>query len=120
MRKASHLCKGDQAETLACSHLQQTGLQLVEKNYRCKGGEIDLIMRDGESLVFVEVRFRKSSSFGSAAESVTASKQRKLITAASHYLQRQRNSWPCRFDVVGITGEHDPVIQWIKDAFQSA
>ena len=114
-----HLLKGQSAEHRAMQHLQQQGLKLLTTNYRCKRGEIDLIMQDIDTLVFVEVRYRKSDAFGSAVETVDTSKQNKLIAAAYHYLLENRKSSPCRFDVVGITGERRPQIEWIKDAFQA-
>ncbi len=117
---ALHLLRGKSAEEQARRHLEQRGLRLLESNYRCKLGEIDLIMQDGEALVFIEVRYRKSDLFGSAVESITAQKQNKLLATANHYLQRKRTSAPCRFDVVGITGQRvDIRIEWIKDAFHS-
>jgi putative endonuclease len=117
---ALHLLRGRSAEEQARRHLEQRGMRLLESNYRCKLGEIDLIMQDGEALVFVEVRYRKSDLFGSALESVTAEKQGRLLATANHYLQRNRASAPCRFDVVGITGQRaDARIEWIKDAFCS-
>ncbi|MES9899176.1 MAG: YraN family protein [Sedimenticola sp.] len=110
---------GDNAEAEARAHLEGAGLQLVEKNYRCRQGEIDLIMRQGNTLVFVEVRYRRSTAFGSAAESITATKRQRIITTASHYLTcRKQGDSACRFDVVAITGEHRQKIEWIKDAFQ--
>ena len=115
---ALHLLKGKQSELLAQRHLERKGLRLLQSNYRCRSGEIDLIMQDGETLVFVEVRYRKHTGFGTACESVTGSKQRKLLACASHYLQRMGAATPCRFDVVGITGENDRTsIEWIRDAF---
>lgn len=116
---ALHLIKGRNSEQLALGHLQAQGLQLLERNYRCKSGEIDLIMRDGDCLVFVEVRYRKHNRFGSASESVTGSKQRKLLASANHYLQRTDSASPCRFDVVGISGENSQTIEWIRDAFRA-
>lgn len=110
---------GASAETLALRHLEQAGLRLVERNYRCRGGEIDLVMLDADSLVFVEVRYRSSTRFGRAEETVTAAKQARLTTAASHYLQRHAVTRPARFDVVAIHpasgGEH--AVEWIRDAF---
>ena len=116
---ALHLIKGRNSEQLARQHLEQHGLRHLQSNYRCKSGEIDLIMQDGEWLVFVEVRYRKNSSFGSACESVTPDKQRKLLASASHYLQRSGTTSPCRFDVVGVSGENSRTsIEWVRDAFQ--
>ena len=110
---------GPGAETLALRHLEQAGLRLVERNYRCRGGEIDLVMLDGESLAFVEVRYRSSTRFGRAEETVTTTKQGRLVTAASHYLQRHAVTRPARFDVVAIHpasgGKH--AVEWIRDAF---
>lgn len=111
---------GQRAEEAACQYLCQQGLHLIMRNYLCKMGEIDLVMRDKANLVFVEVRYRKPSGYGSAAETVTAPKQRKLIKAAMHYLQRSPLALPCRFDVVGITPRMNETlnIEWIKDAFR--
>ncbi|WP_456407460.1 YraN family protein [Thiolapillus sp.] len=114
--KAPHLLKGEAAEALACRWLQAQGLVLNEQNYRCKQGEIDLIMRDGETLVFIEVRYRGHSGFGSAVDSVTPAKQQKLLRTAEHYLQRLRHTPACRFDIIGIDREHR--IQWIRNALQ--
>jgi putative endonuclease len=115
-----HLLKGKSAEEQARQHLEQRGLQLLVRNYRCKRGEIDLIMQDGDTLVFIEVRYRKSANYGTPVESITAQKQHRLLATAKHYLQRQRVSVACRFDVIGITGSSaDSRIDWIKDAFRS-
>jgi len=111
---------GAKAEATARKHLEQQGLQHVESNYRCRMGEIDLIMQDGPVLVFTEVRYRKNTCFGSPAESVTPAKQKRIIIAANHYLQsrQERKLPPCRFDMVAIIGKELSHIQWIKDAFQ--
>ena len=109
---------GAQAEALACAHLERAGLRLVTRNYRCPPGEIDLIMRDGDTLVFVEVRYRKTDRFGSAAESVTAVKRGRLEAAASHYLAATTARNPCRFDVVTLSGR-PPRLDWLRDAFQA-
>ncbi|MFL0800006.1 MAG: YraN family protein [Agarilytica sp.] len=107
---------GDKAEKLALAHLQQHGLTLIAQNYHCKFGEVDLIVEDKNTLVFVEVRFRKSDRFGSALESVTKTKQEKIVTTARHYLAKHTlgESRPIRFDVIGITAHN---IEWIKHAF---
>lgn len=110
---------GRAAEDAATRFLQDQGLTLVERNFRCRRGEIDLIMRDGASLVFVEVRYRRHSKFGSALESVTATKQARVVAAARWYLQGSPNAAPCRFDVVGITGEGQSRIDWVRNAFQT-
>lgn len=106
---------GREAETRAATLLTAHGLQLLERNYRCRGGEIDLIMRDDRHLVFVEVRFRRSSRHGGALASVDSRKQRRLLTAAQHYLMTSRWTGPCRFDVVGF--DDTAPGEWIRDAF---
>lgn len=121
---ASHLRRGKAGEDLALRHLKRQGLRLVERNYRSPWGEVDLVMRDGPVLVFVEVRRRGSagigrSRFASAAETVGPTKQRRLIKTAQHYLQRHPDA-PARFDVVAITdGTSAAELIWIRDAFQS-
>jgi putative endonuclease len=109
---------GAQAEALACQHLERAGLRLLERNYRCPPGEIDLVMQDGNTLVFVEVRYRKRDRFGSAAESVTAVKRGRLEAAAAHYLAATGARNPCRFDVVTLSGQ-PPRLDWLRDAFQA-
>jgi len=108
---------GAEAEQLAVTFLQRQGLTLVERNYHCRFGEIDLIMTDRQTLVFVEVRLRSSQSFGGAAASVTPHKQAKLLRAARHYLSGQTRPPPCRFDVVLLSSMADKNMEWIKDAF---
>ena len=114
--KKTTLATGKSAEALAENYLAGMGLVSVSRNYRCRQGEIDLIMRDGETLVFVEVRYRKSGDYGTALETVTATKQHKILVAAQFYIQKQKvdDTIPLRFDVIGITGNN---IQWIKAAF---
>ena len=107
---------GAARERQARAHLEHGGLLFVDANYHCRLGEIDLIMRDGTTLVFVEVRYRASDRFGTPAETVTRAKQRRLQAAAGHYLQAHPSNAPCRFDVVAIGGEHR--IEWIRDAFR--
>ncbi|NDP38207.1 MAG: YraN family protein [Rhodoferax sp.] len=111
---------GDAAEESALRHLQQAGLRLLERNYRTPGrggGEIDLIMRtpDGTT-VFIEVRQRANASHGGAAASISATKQRRIIFAARHYLTRLREPPPCRFDVVLL---EDDRIEWLPAAFDA-
>jgi putative endonuclease len=108
--------KGESAEALAGAYLQARGLVIAERNYRCRFGEIDIVARDGRMLVFVEVRRRRSDAFGGPAESITAAKRRRLISAARHYLVHTRDASPCRFDAVLIRGE-PPRIEWVRDAF---
>lgn len=106
---------GAEKERLAERFLAARGLRLVARNHRCRYGEIDLVMRDAGILVFVEVRFRRSSRFGTPVETVDRHKQRRLIAAAQHYLSVHPCALPCRFDVLGIGGRDE--IQWVRDAF---
>lgn len=106
---------GDSKERQARDYLEQQGLQHVASNVRCKRGELDLIMRDGDTLVFIEVRFRASGRFGGAAASVDRRKQARLSAAAAYYLQRHASAFPCRFDVVAIDGAG--AFTWIRHAF---
>lgn len=116
--KADHLQKGEHAEQAALRYLQQQGLQLQCSNYRCKTGELDLVMKDGEILVVVEVRFRKSEQFGGAIGSITYQKQCRIISATQHYvIINKLNHLAVRFDVVAISGDYR--INWIKNAFQT-
>ena len=106
---------GKFAENRAEALLKSAGLGIVARNWRCRHGEIDLIARDGATLVFVEVRSRKRAEFGSAADSITVAKQRRIILAARQYLTSLKTLPPCRFDAVTLDEGHDPV--WIKSAF---
>lgn len=108
---------GDAAESAALAHLQANGCRLIARNARYPEGELDLIVRERETLVFVEVRMRRSAAFGGAAASVDAFKQRRLARAAQHWLlQHYGERWPaCRFDVVCV--QADGTMQWIRDAF---
>jgi putative endonuclease len=119
--RASTKKLGDAAEDEALLYLQQQGLRLITRNYRTPGrggGEIDLIMRAPDStLVFVEVRRRKSSVHGSAAASVGRGKQRRVVLAAQHYLLQVRSLPPCRFDVIEVTPEG---CHWLRAAFEAA
>ena len=113
---------GRDAESHACDYLLNRGLSLLARNFRSRLGEIDLIMDDGESLVFVEVRYRRGDAFGSGAESVDRRKQARITACAQHYLQQHPAALqrPCRFDVVAISGSREtPDIHWIRDAFMS-
>jgi putative endonuclease len=116
---------GDAAEALALAHLQRQGLTPVARNYRvargphAHAGEIDLIVRDRDgTLVFVEVRARRSASHGGALASVGAAKQRRIVFAARHYLMRFATPPPCRFDVIAV--EAGGTVQWLRAAFDAA
>ena len=108
---------GRHAEQRALTHLQEAGLELVTRNFRCRCGEIDLVMREGATLVLVEVRYRSSEAFGGAAASVTWRKQRRLTCAARYLLMRRADlrRCPARFDVVAVS--RDGRIDWIRHAF---
>jgi putative endonuclease len=115
--KAPHLAQGEFYEQLALNYLLERGLTMVARNYRCRYGELDLIMRDRNILVVVEVRYRKSATFGSAVESVTRRKQSRIITATQCYLAAHPTHCAIRFDVVAVTGNN--AIEWITSAFQT-
>jgi len=123
MSKTPKQRRGQDAEQGALNYLKKQKLNLIERNYLCRVGEIDLIMQEANTLVFVEVRYRNGSAYGTAAESVNKSKQAKLIRAALHYLQRHPRAakQPARFDVVGVTGADLNTYQydWIANAFQA-
>lgn len=108
--------RGEAAEALACDYLRGQGLVITARNYRCRFGEIDVVAREGGTLVFVEVRRRRSEAFGGAASSITPRKRSRLIAAARHYLARLHEAPPCRFDALLIRGE-PARIEWIRDAF---
>jgi len=110
---------GEQAERTAAQYLQRQGLLLLQSNYRCRFGEIDLILKDRDTLVFAEVRLRARSDFGGAAASIDSHKQHKLILAAQHYLSAVSPTPPCRFDAVLLTtADGSQGIEWLKNAFQ--
>lgn len=110
---------GAQAEQWAVQYLRQQGLSLVTQNYRGRFGEIDLIMRDGAVLVFIEVRLRRNANFGGAAASIDARKQQRIICTAQQYLATLANIPPCRFDVVLIDDVQGKQVQWLKNAFDA-
>ena len=110
------------AEQLAATFLMNHGLKMVVQNYHCRFGEIDLVMRDAKTLVFVEVRLRSNSQFGSAAASITPQKKQKLILTAQHYLQQHsatQGDVPCRFDAVLMSKADLQHIEWVRNAFDA-
>ena len=115
--------RGQIYENIAADYLQQQGLSLITRNFQCKAGELDLVCLDNKTLVFVEVKFRKNSLFGSALEMVSVSKQKKLVRTAELFLLQNRKyrAHPCRFDVFAITGynnkQQSEKLDWIKNAF---
>lgn len=112
---------GEAFERRACRELERAGLQALARNYTTRHGELDLVMRDGDTVVFVEVRYRVRDGHGDAAASVTRAKQAKLIRTAQLWLaaHAQHASRPCRFDVVSYDGPaHEPRMHWLKGAFE--
>ncbi len=112
----SRKISGNRAEDKACKYLKKVGLHLLERNFATKAGEVDLIMKDGETLVFIEVRYRKNTDFGGATASVTPKKQQRIIKASLAYQQKCAPQSAMRFDVIAIEG-NPPSINWIKSAF---
>jgi putative endonuclease len=111
--------RGAAVETAALAHLRRAGLVPVARNVRYKGGELDLVMRDGDTTVFVEVRYRATADFGGGAASVDLRKRRKLVLAAQLFLQSHPTlaQRPCRFDVIDASGD-PPRLDWLRDAFR--
>jgi putative endonuclease len=110
---------GDAGEEAAARHLVAQGCKVLARNFRVKGGEIDLVCRDGSTTVFVEVRRRATADFGGAGYSITATKQKRLILAARHWLARHGDC-DCRFDCVLIDGKNEgEKLEWIRNAFDA-
>lgn len=113
---------GTQWEDLALAHLQQSGLKLLNRNFNCRYGEVDLVARDRDVVVFVEVRFRRNAARGDGTASIGSSKREKLVRTAGVYLQAhpQLAASPCRFDVVSCAGTpQQPQIEWTRAAFDA-
>ena len=113
---------GNDAELRACQYLNEQGLELIERNFHCRYGEIDLVMRDQQTIIFVEVRFRKADSLVDGAQSITTSKQQRIIRSASYYLQRHKfnETIPARIDVVAVTqGKDEHQFEWIQNAIEA-
>ena len=106
---------GEKAEALAADFLAARGITIVERNFRRRCGELDLVARDGDTLVFVEVRLRTRNDFGGAAASITARKRARMAAAAGLYLARLRSTPPCRFDAVLLDAIDAAHIEWLKD-----
>ncbi len=113
------IAKGVQAELWAARFLQRQGLRLLAQNYRCRVGEIDLIMQDGVTLVFIEVRMRSNPAFGGAAASIDSHKRQRVIRTAQHYLSSLPSLPPCRFDALLMEGPDGLNAQWLKNAFEA-
>ena len=110
--------RGADAEALAAAFLEKQGLRVIERNWRCRFGEIDLVLRDGDMIVMVEVRLRTHSAFGGAAASIDRRKQAKLAAAARLYLAEQPDR-PCRFDVILMSDVGGGDMEWIRNAFDT-
>ena len=108
---------GALAEQAAAEFLRGRGLRLLQQNYRCRFGEIDLILQDGDTLVFAEVRLRSRDDFGGAAASINAAKRSRLVRAARHYLAGLGGMPPCRFDAVLLQDAEGRNVEWLRNAF---
>ena len=111
--------KGAMAEKWAAHFLQKQGLKLIEQNYRGRFGEIDLIMQDGDTLVFIEVRLRRNTDFGGAAASIDIHKQNRIISTSQQYLSSLAHTPACRFDAVLLGDAQGKNAQWLKNAFDA-
>ena len=113
--------QGSLTEEFAAQHLISQGLQLIDKNIHCRQGEIDLVMRDGATYVFVEVKYRKNNHFGGALAAVSYAKQQKIKHCVTFYLHQSglnEYNTPCRCDVIALTGDiQQPEITWLQNAF---
>ena len=110
---------GAEAERWAARYLQEHGLKPIAHNYRSRFGEIDLVMQDGPTLVFIEVRLRRSQVYGGAAASIDSRKQKRIIRAAQQYIAGINHIPPCRFDVVLMDDVQGQNVRWIKNAFDA-
>ena len=120
--ESSNVARGHSFEQAAEHFLQARGLVSIARNFRCRLGEIDLVMREGDTLAFVEVRYRASGARVSPLETITAAKQRRIVLTAQYFLQKYPQYWqhPCRFDAVAVQGApSSPRIDWIKGAFSA-
>jgi putative endonuclease len=115
-RSLSTHAQGQRGEDRAVEYLRDRGYSVIERNFRCRLGEIDIVARDGDTLVFVEVRTRTDGRCGTALETITPAKQRRIARVAEFYLTARRaHGAACRFDVIGITGEQ---VELVRDAFR--
>jgi putative endonuclease len=121
IKKATSHARGKVTETFAEDYLIEQGLQPIDKNVHCRQGEIDLVMRDGDVFVFVEVKYRKNNHFGSAAEAVSLAKQNKIKHCVAFFFHKanlNEYNTPCRFDVIALEGDiNKPQVTWLKNAF---
>jgi putative endonuclease len=114
---ANRAAAGARAEALAADFLERRGLAIIERNWRRRCGELDLIARDGDTLVFVEVRLRRGADFGGAAASITARKRARVVNAANLYLTHLPRTPPCRFDAILLDALDPARIEWLRDIF---
>lgn len=121
LRPSPRQALGRRGEDLALALLTERGCRVVDRNYRCALGELDLVAWDGDTLVFVEVKTRRSALYGTSAEAVSRSKQARLLRLADWYLQDRRlGQPPCRFDVVAVDARQEPpFLEWFRDAFSA-
>lgn len=123
MEKKTTRAIGKEIEDRVCNYLEKRGMKLIETNYQSHRGEIDLIMKDGEFIVFVEVRYRKRRDYGEAVATISRNKQQRIIRTAICYLQKENlfDKAPCRFDVVAVQSVENKLnIEWIKSAFDAS
>jgi putative endonuclease len=119
-RRSERRQVGDDAEERAARLLRAAGLEILHRNYRCRLGELDIVAREGSTLVVAEVRLRSTSRFGGAAASITPAKRRRIVLATRHLLARYPSlqRWPLRFDAVLVAAAHGP-IEWLRSAFDA-
>ena len=117
-RASARAQSGVDAEALAARFLEARGLTVLARNFRARRGEIDLVARDGDTLVFVEVRLRRSSAYGGAVESITPQKRARLVAAAQAYLLRLRSEPPCRFDAILLDGLDPARVDWRRNVIE--
>lgn len=112
---------GARAEQLAVDYLQSHGLRILARNFRCRGGELDIVAEQGGTIAFIEVRLRQRHDFGGAAGSISATKQRRIILAARHWLHQEKRfgNRPCRFDAILLDRPETSAIEWLRDAFSA-
>ena len=116
--KSDRRAVGSRGEDSAALYLETQGLTIIARNFRTRRGEIDLVARDGDTLVFVEVRVRTSRAFGGAAASITGAKRARMVAAAGAYLGRLGREPPCRFDAILIDGAGDAKLTWERDILE--
>jgi putative endonuclease len=121
IKKETSYTRGKVTEAFAECYLKEQGLEFIDRNIHCRQGEIDLVMRDGDVFVFIEVKYRKNNHFGSAAEAVSSAKQKKIKHCVAFFFHKanlNEYNTPCRFDVIALEGDiNQPQVTWLKNAF---